>query len=161
MGLSILEQGRIDYAKLHRLVTEGKSGRQIAAYFGVTPSAVSQAKRKLKIAVVKDIALENAHKIVDKSLNAADQLHKINEQANKLLDDLEKDPSLKIKVMAEIRGQLKLQLEIFKALYDMEAVAEFQREVLTAIGEESPDVKNRIVKRLKESRSLRCSIKLV
>ena len=42
-----------------------------------------------------------------------------------------KDPrELALKAMAEIRGQLKLQLEIFQALYDMKAVQEFQQEVL-------------------------------
>ena len=37
--------------------------------------------------------------------------------------------------MAEIRGQLDLQLDIFKTLYDVEAMAEFQKEVLSAIEE--------------------------
>jgi len=46
-----------------------------------------------------------------------------------------KDPrELALKAMAEIREQLNLQLEIFKSLYDMSAVAEFQKEVLEAIG---------------------------
>jgi hypothetical protein len=60
--------------------------------------------------------------------------------------------------MAEIRGQLNLQLDIFKTMYDMAAVAEFQKEVLTAIGEEAPDVRDRIIQRLKESRALRQSV---
>ena len=89
-----------------------------------------------------------------------DQLHKINQQANDLLNTLEKEPSLKIKVMAEIRNQLKLQLEIFKVLYDMEAIAEFQNEVLTIIGECEPDVKTTIINRLKEKRALRSAIRL-
>ena len=59
--------------------------------------------------------------------------------------------------MAEIRGQLSLQLDIFKTLYDVEAIAEFQREVLEAIGDISPDVRNRIVERLKKGGALRPS----
>jgi hypothetical protein len=61
--------------------------------------------------------------------------------------------------MAEIRGQLKLQLEIFQTLYDLKAVEEFQNEVLTAIGEESPDVRERIIQRLRERRAVRAVIK--
>jgi hypothetical protein len=63
-----------------------------------------------------------------------------------------KDPrELALKAMAEIRAQLNLQLEIFKTLYDYKAVAEFQREVLTAIREVAPDVRNRIIQNLKKA----------
>ena len=72
-----------------------------------------------------------------------------------------KDPrELALKAMAEIRGQLNLQLDIFKTLYDVQAVAEFQKEVLTAIGEVSADVRNRIIQRLKEGRTLRQSVSI-
>lgn len=72
-----------------------------------------------------------------------------------------KDPrELAIKAMAEIRGQLNLQLEIFKALYDMAAVAEFQKEVLTAIGEASPDVREKIIHNLQKARALRSTLDL-
>ena len=72
-----------------------------------------------------------------------------------------KDPrELALKAMAEIRGQLNLQLDIFKTLYDVQAVAEFQKEVLTAIGEVSTDVRDRIIQRLKESRALRQSVSI-
>ena len=57
-------------------------------------------KKKLNVSIVKNVALENAHRIVGKNLDAVSQLQKINEQANKLLDELEKDPGLKLKVMA-------------------------------------------------------------
>jgi hypothetical protein len=72
-----------------------------------------------------------------------------------------KDPrELALKAMAEIRSQLNLQLEIFRTLYDMEAVAEFQREILQTIGECEPDVRDRIIQRLKESRALRSAIQI-
>ena len=70
-----------------------------------------------------------------------------------------KDPrELALKAMSEIRGQLKLQLEIFQTLFDMKAVQEFQREVLTAIGEASPEVKNAIIDKLNQRRIIRQSI---
>ncbi len=54
-----------------------------------------------------------------------------------------KDPrELALKAMGEIRGQLALQLEIFKMLYDAAAVAEFQKEVLEAISDASPKPEN-------------------
>lgn len=173
----------------------GKSQKEVAQVFGVTEGAVSKAIRELNIAVVKNVALENAHRVVGKSLNAIDQLQKINDHANEILDLLMrwnrgdgeaiqilesqvstkkvrigdheefvkefkfKDPrELALKAMQEIRGQLVLQLEIFKTLYDLEAIAEFQEEVLIAIEEVNPDVRKNIVNALKKRRTVRQAV---
>jgi transcriptional regulator with XRE-family HTH domain len=191
------QKPKIDRIKLNRMLRKGKSQKAIAEAMGVSEAAISKAKKELNINVVKSVALENAHKVIDKNLDAVAQLQKINSYANEPLDllmrwnrgddealqilesqvrtvkvgkgkDTElirqykfKDPrSLALKAMAEIRGQLNLQLDIFKTMYDMAAVAEFQKEVLTAIGEEAPDVRNRIIQRLKESRALRQSVSI-
>lgn len=181
---------KIDKIKLNRLLSSGKSQKEVAQVFGVTEGAISKAVKGLNIAVVKNVALENAHKVVQKNLNTLAQLQKINAYANDLLDLLMrwnkgdsdalqilesqvrrvrikgkeeeitdyrfKDPrELALKAMAEIRGQLGLQLDIFKTLYDVEAIAEFQKEVLSAIEEVSPDVRNAIIRRLKERHTLR------
>ena len=186
---------KIDRIKLNRMLSAGKTQREIAQVFGVTEGAISKAKKELNIAVVKSVALENAHKVVDKNLNAIEQLQKINDYANEILDLLMrwnrgdsgalqilesqvatkkvrvgnkeefvkeykmKDPrELALKAMAEIRGQLNLQLDIFKTLYDMKAVQEFQQEVLTTIGEASPEVRNAIISKLNQRRIIRQSI---
>ena len=184
---------KIDVVKLNQMLRAGKSVKQCAEYFNVTPPAISMAKKSLNVSVVKNVSLENAHKVVDKNLDAVQQLQKINQDANEILDLLMrwnrgdetalqilesqvrkvrigktekfveefkfKDPrELALKAMAEIRGQLNLQLDIFKTLYDVEAVAEFQRTVLDAIGEVAPDVRNRIINNLKEKRALRASV---
>lgn len=185
---------KVDIRKLDRMLRAGKTVKECAKFFDVTPGAISQHKKNLNVAVVKNVALENAHRVVDKNLNAVDQLQKINGHANELLDlcmkwvngDDEalqvlesqvrkvrvskdeipvteykfKDPrEIALKAMAEIRGQLKLQLEIFQTLYDLKAVQEFQHEVLTAIEEASPDVRDRIICRLNEKRAIRSAVK--
>jgi hypothetical protein len=72
-----------------------------------------------------------------------------------------KDPrELALKAMQEIRGQLSLQLDIFRTLYDVQAIAEFQKEVLIAIGEVDPNVRAKIIERLKQGRIIRQSIEL-
>jgi len=72
-----------------------------------------------------------------------------------------KDPhELALKAMAEIRGQLKTQLEIFQAVYDVKAAEEFQKEVLEAIGEVAPDVRQRIVDNLTQKRIIRSAISI-
>ncbi len=83
---------------------------------------------------------------------------KIRGQEEEVTEYRFKDPrELALKAMAEIRGQLNLQLEIFRALYDMAAVAEFQKEVLTAIGEVAPDVRSSIIHNLQKARAIRSS----
>lgn len=183
---------KIDRVKLNQLLKSGKSQKEVAQVFGVSEGAISKAKKELNLNVVKNVALENAHRVVDKNLNAVDQLQKINDYANEMLDLLMrwqrgddealqvlecqgntkqvrvgnevefikeykfKDPrELALKAMGEIRGQLKLQLEIFQCLYDMKAVQEFQEEVLSAIGDAAPDVRDKIIYNLNEKRAVR------
>ena len=72
-----------------------------------------------------------------------------------------KDPrELALKAMQEIRGQLALQLEIFRALYDMTAVVEFQKEVLESIKEVAPDVRDKIIFNLQKRRAIRSTLDL-
>jgi uncharacterized radical SAM superfamily protein len=184
---------KIDKVKLHRMLSSAKTQKEAAQAFGVSSGAISKVAKRLNIDVVRTVSLESAHKVVEKNLNTLDQLQKINEHANELLDllmrrnrgDKEalqilesqvrkvkvkgseeeiteyrfKNPrELALRCMAEIRGQLNLQLDIFKTLYDVEAIAEFQKEVLSAIEEVSPDVRNAIIRRLKERKALRGSL---
>lgn len=188
---------KIDRVKLNQLLKAGKPQKEVAQFFGVTPGAISKAKKELNINVVKSVGLEDAHRVVSKNLDAVSQLQKINRDANELLDVLMrwnrgedealqiletqvrkvkvgkgegaevikqykfKDPrELALKAMQEIRGQLNLQLEIFKTLYDMKAVQDFQNEVLQIIGEVDQDVRNKIIERLREGRALRQSVRI-
>ena len=186
---------KIDRVILNKMLRAGKTQKEAAEFFRVSEVAIWKARKGLNVAVVKNVALESAHKVVEKHLDTLSQLQKINTDANELLDLLMrwnrgdegalqilesqvrkvkvrgseeevteykfKDPrELALKAMQEIRGQLSLQLDIFKTLYDVQAVAEFQKEVLTAIGEVAPDVRERIIQRLKENKSLRGSVSI-
>ena len=155
-----MKNGKIDKVKLSQMLRSGKLAKECAKEFGVTEGAISQVRKELNIAVVKSVALEDAHRVVDKNLNAVDQLLNINRKANTLLELAiqAEDHDTTLKAMREIRGQLELQLDIFKTLYDVQAVADFQREVLTAIGEVDSGVRNLIINRLKEGRALRQSV---
>jgi len=155
-----MSKAKIDKVKLNRLLRSGKSQRECAQVFGVTEGAISKAKKELNINVVKNVALETAHQVVSKNLNAIDQLHKINKQANQLLDDFEQKPEMKLKIMAEIRGQLKLQLDIFQTLYDMRTIQEFQHQVLESIGSVDKEVRDDIIRRLQDRRALRSAIQI-
>ena len=114
---------------------------------------------ELRGKTTKAVVVKKIEAVVDGKLDAIEQLTKINIKANELLDEVEQDPQLTIKIMAEIRGQLKLQLEIFETLYSLQAVQEFQDTVLEAISEAAPEVRNEIISKLNGRRSLRQSLR--
>jgi len=69
------------------------------------------------------------------------------------------DPrQLALRAMAEIRGQLEVQMELFKTLYNAEEVAAFQQIVMEEIGSVSPETKARILQRLNERRAVRSTL---
>ena len=154
-----MDPKKINNMKLIRLVDSGKTQAEAARELGVSRQAVSQRLIELRGRTTKVMAAKKIEQVVDQRLDAVDQLHKINTEANRLLDELEQTPELKLKVMAEIRGQLRLQLDIFQTLYDMKAVQEFQQEVLSAIGEADKETRNAIINKLNERRALRSAVK--
>jgi uncharacterized radical SAM superfamily protein len=188
-------KSRIDDEQLLQLIRDGNTVTEVARKMGVGNSAVSKRLKRLNVAINRNVAIRAAHKIVDREINALDQLQKINRDANELLDLLMrwnrgedealqtlesqvrkikvrgqeeeitkhkfKDPrELALKAMQEIRGQLKLQLEIFQALFDMQAVQQFQAEVLEVIGGVSTEARDEIIRRLTERNALRSALDL-
>jgi len=185
----------IDDNQLLQLIRNGDTVTEAARKLGVNKATVSVRLKELNVAINRNVAIRAAHKIVDREINALDQLQKINRDANELLDLLMrwnrgedaslqvlesqvrkikvrgqeeevaeyrfKDPrELALKAMQEIRGQLKLQLEIFQALFDMQAVKQFQTEVLEVIGSVSTEARDEIIRRLTERNALRSALDL-
>lgn len=151
---------KINDRELLRLLDKEQLNQSEAARkLGVTRQAISRRLLELRGKTTKIIAVKGAEKFIDKKLDSISQLKKINDEANRLLDELETNPALKIKVMAEIRGQLKLQLEIFQALYSLQAAEEFQKAVLETIAEVSPDVRRQIIHRLNQRSTIRSALK--
>lgn len=185
---------KINDTKLVRLVDDGLTQAEAARELGVSRQAVNKRLIELRGRTTKVIATKKIEEIVGQRLNAMEQIQKINNYANELLDLLMrwnrgeegalqilesqvryvkvngeeepvkefkmKDPrELALKAMAEIRGQLKLQLDIFQTAYDVQANQEFQREILAAIGEASPEVRNAIISRLNQNSIIRTAIR--
>jgi len=152
----------IDKVKLSQMLRQGKSAKECARFFNVSEGRISQVRRELNAAVVRSVAMETGHKVVESNLNAVEQLRRINETANELLDRAvaAKDHATAIKCMAEIRQQLGLQLEILSTLTNIRAVQEFQASVLEAIGEAAPEVRNRVLDRLHQLNALRRAVEI-
>ncbi len=121
-----MKSGKINDNKMLIMVDQSFTQVEIAKFFGVSKQAVSKRLQQLRGRTTKAIVAKKLNQVVDDRLDAISQLKKINVQAHELLDKLEDDPGLKIKVMAEIRNQLRLQLDIFETLYSLQAAKQFQ-----------------------------------
>ncbi len=184
MSLKSGRKGKINVIEMKELLKKGLSQAEVARRMGVTRQAICQAHRNVNYGVVKNVTLENAHILVSQNINSIQQLAKLNESANYLLDlliswsrgdpeameQLERhhgvknihfrDPKeLALKVMTELRGQLHLQLEIFQTLSSFESVQAFQQEILSILFEEvTADVREKIIRRFKERRAIRSAL---
>jgi biotin operon repressor len=193
-----MRKPKINDRKLLRLLDkEGKSQSEAARELGVSRQAVNRRLQEIRGKTTKVVVAKKIEQVVDHKIDAIEQLTRINEYANEILDllmrwnrgddealqvlesqvtskkirigneELEvqkvkfKDPrELALKAMAEIRGQLKLQLEIFQALFSLQAAEEFQNVVLETIAEVEPKVRNEILRRLNDKRAVRSAVRL-
>jgi predicted transcriptional regulator len=158
---------RIDDETMARMLTQERlSQADVARHFGVSEAAVSKAVRRLNRDMPRHVGLERAKAVADRSLNVVDQLAYINHVICEELDwaiaeSRKPDASRRtfaetiMNLTGEVRKQLALQVDIVRALYDVQGAAEFQREVLNAIAEASPAIRQEILRRLAEKRALR------
>jgi hypothetical protein len=65
---------------------------------------------------------------------------------------------LALRAMAEIRSQLKLQLEIINSPYNLTAAAEFQKKVLESIGTVSRETREQIIRNLIKTGAIRSTL---
>src|SRR5512139_3744570 len=129
---------KIPRIQLDRLVRYGNGVSDIALKLGVSKGAVSKRLKDLRVGISKDVVLRSAPEIVDRQLNAMDQLKRINGLINNELDYIERNiesaaseerkelQEQRLKHVAEIRKQLGLLLDIAQALYDAEEWARDQ-----------------------------------
>ena len=157
-----------------------KSGNEVAEILNVTPGRVSQLKKQLKLHRTGVVQIEKVGEIVEKHIDAAQELFDLHQEAKKLLEMMKKkvngdttdlpagfgehgkkDPiELYQKIMQESRAQLSLYLDFSKTMYDIKVMATFQQSVLDAINEVAPEVKDKIVQKLKEARAIRPNLQL-
>jgi len=187
---------KINDHKLLRLIDKQRMNQTEAAKeLGVSRQAVSRRLQEIRGKTTKVIVAKKVEQVIDRKIDAMDQLIRINEYTNEILDlvmawgrgDDEalqvlesqikkkkvsvgndkigvpefklKDPrEIALRACGEIRNQIKLQFEIFQALYSLREVEEFQKTVLEVLGEVSPEMRNEFVRRLNEKPSVRAAL---
>lgn len=164
---------KIDPVKLNDFLNEGKKTKEIAEYFSCSPGAVSQAKRRLGIAVVKASAEKNLGRR-DASTKAAPIIIKNTDDAKRHLSSLITRCSdglewiqgtvkqavdgdyrawqeTALKHVAEARKLVSALADIEYKLHHVEIVEKALLIMFEEIGNESKDCQKRIRDRLEKS----------
>ena len=161
---------KVDIRKLDQLLREGKTVKECAKHFDVTPGAISQRKKELKHQIVRVAGLEKAGEVVEAHLDMASELRKINNAINQELaraqaqvedsetGDIRAIQEIIIKLSAEIRRQLETQVKIFEAYSEFKDRAAFQNEVLRILDDMQPGVRDEAIRRIKNAGALRGAI---
>jgi hypothetical protein len=124
----------------------------------VSEAAVSKRVKRLNIDVTRHVGLERAKAVAERGLDVVDQLRRINgaiqEELTWALAEARKPEGERkglqaaiVTLSGEIRKQLGLQLDVIRTLYDVREMEVFQREVIDAIGEVAPEVRETILRR--------------
>ena len=164
---------RLDPTELRRMLDAGTSQAEAARYFGVSASAISQRVKSFRREVRHPSpgTLGTGATIINGEVSAPDRLAFVQRAVDRELEwalDEARQPDADRKglqrtiltLAAEVRQQLALQLQISRAVVDLQVVREFQHTVTEAIAEESPETARRIVSRLKDHRARRRAVGL-
>lgn len=81
-----MKTAKIHKDELYQMLAEGKTVKQCAAHFNVTPAAISKQKKQFGTIIAKDVQLQSAHRFVSEHLDTVAQLKKINTYSHELLD---------------------------------------------------------------------------
>jgi hypothetical protein len=160
---------RID--ELREFLAAGHTQAEAARYFCVSEAAIHHRLKKMRGLGTRVVALERAAQIVDEQLGANARLERIQrvidqelawavEQTQREGSDRAPLQDVILRLTAEVRQQLGLQLAISRTLVDLRVVKEFQETVVDIIQQEEPETARRIIERLKERRALRPSASL-
>ena len=164
---------KIDPAKLNKLLNEGRKTKEIAEFFDCSPGAVSQAKRRLGIAVVKasaekkvgrrDASTKAAPIIINNAQDARRQLSALISRCNNQLawiqdsvkqtvdSDYRTWQETAIRHVAEARKLISAMADIEYKLHHVGVVEKALLTMFEEIGNESKECQKRIRDRLERS----------
>jgi predicted RNA polymerase sigma factor len=162
---------KIDPDALRQFLETGHTQAEAARHFRVSEPAIHQRLKQMQRLTSHVVALEKAGALVDQKLSATERLERVQHIIDQRLDRAVRaaeEPGADragladeiLRLAAEVRQQLGLQLAISRALVDLRVVKEFQETVIDIIRAETPETARRIIARLKERRALRPSADL-
>jgi hypothetical protein len=155
---------KVDPLELQGLRNKGLGVVDIAKKLGIPKGTVSKNVKLLPAYHMQDQAFRAIARVQGSDLDPMGKLRKIvaviEDELDKIRIELEttktKGPlrELQLKHSAEIRQQIQLLLEISTALYRIEETEAFKKIVLEELGRESPELRDRILKRIKKRKKI-------
>lgn len=182
--------GQIDKAVMVDLAARGLNQTQIADFFAVSGAAVSRMRKRLAVAVDRDVATsEAANKLLDAHLLGGARLAELAEECKSLIglcnvvvhaqDEFAPEVreaktkllrlvdgkrgsvgQMAVALMGEARKQLEFAFKIQSESYNLRRVEEFQAVVLVEIKAAAPDVQQRIMARLAQVQAFRAATEI-
>lgn len=164
---------KIDPDALRAFIEAGHTQADAARHFQVSEPAIYQRLKKLKQLTSRVVALERAGQVVEeKQVSATARLERVQRIIDGQLtwaeDQTRREGADRVgladvilKLTAEVRQQLGLQLQITRTLIDLREFREFRQTVVDVLSRESPEVGRRLVAALKAQRALRQSVDLL
>lgn len=156
---------KVDLTKIQNLKDGGMSVGDIAKELDVSPGAISKGFKKLGLSGSQDVVLRVAGQINDSKLDAMAKLKNISEIVESELRGIREYlkgvkgekrlpwQEMQLKHVAEVRKQLSLLREISETLYRIEEIEAFKKIILECLGGESPELRDRVMQRIKARRN--------
>lgn len=165
-----LRRPKIDVYELEKMIADGKSQSECARVFGCSRAAVHEKLKRLR----EGPPSLRPVKIVQVDLGVVEQMNELHSRTNALLERLSAELETgvssmtpaelvknEIRLLGEIRQQLKLGAEIVENLNDYRNVQEFQKLVVDVLlSEVNHETRKKIIRKLNENRAVRQSLRV-
>lgn len=157
---------KVDPVELDRMLNSGLTMESIGEHFGVQKGTISKNAKALRFCQNQDIVLRSAEKINTKKVGAMARLERIASIVEDELTYIRKTikttsgedrrswQEIQLKHVAEIRKQVDLLRDIAMTLYNVEEVEAFKKIVLEEIGAVDEKIREEIIKRIRQRRTL-------
>ena len=104
--VSTMPKAKINDTKLLRLIDRGESQSRAAEILGVSRQAVNKRLLELRGRTTKVVVAKKVEKVIDRKLDAIDQLQKVNQVAHQLLNELTGEDQVIDRMVKAVEGSL-------------------------------------------------------
>lgn len=101
-----MPKAKINDTKLLRLIDRGESQSRAAEILGVSRQAVNKRLLELRGRTTKVVVAKKVEKVIDRKLDAIDQLQKVNQVAHQLLNELTGEDQVIDRMVKAVEGSL-------------------------------------------------------